>query len=60
MEDAQQHGLLVDDIDLDRYTEYRNEYLTRYIVKPNMDFFYDAVEYQAGQKPDNHFPSSVS
>lgn len=39
--------------------KYRNEYLARYIVKPSMEFFYDAVEYQAGQKPDNHFPSSV-
>jgi hypothetical protein len=60
IEDAQQHGLLVDDIDPDRYTEYRNEYFTRYIVKSSMEFFYDAVEYQAGRKPDNRFPSSVS
>src|SRR5439155_26198428 len=59
LEDARQHGLLAAEIDLDRYSEYRHEYLARYIVKPSMEFFYDAVEYQAGQKPDNHFPSSV-
>jgi hypothetical protein len=40
-------------------TPYRNEYLTRYTVKPGMEFFYDAVEYQAGWKPDDRFPSSV-
>ncbi|KAH0538350.1 hypothetical protein FGG08_005045 [Glutinoglossum americanum] len=58
IEDAQQHGLFVDDIDPDWYTEYRNEYLTRYIVKPGIEFFYDTVEYQAGRKPNNRFPSS--